>query len=109
MSNRHHFQTAFFLSVILISTAAYSEDYVITLKDRQFSPQNLEIPARQKTIITVKNQQSFPAEFESSDLNREKLIAANSEIKVFLGPLNPGTYKYYDDFHRETTATITVK
>ena len=109
MSNRHNFQSAFLILVLLFSTLAYGEDYVITLKDRQFSPQNLEIPARQKTTLIVKNQQSIPAEFESSDLNREKLIAANSEIKVFLGPLDPGTYKYFDDFHRETTATITAK
>ena len=109
MSNRHHLQTAFMILVLMFSTLAHGEDYVITLKDHQFMPPNLEIPARQKTILIVKNQQSFPAEFESSDLNREKLIAANSQIKVFLGPLNPGTYKYYDDFHRETSATITAK
>ena len=104
-----HFQAVLSVAIFLFSALAHAEDYVITLKDHQFSPPDLVIPARQKTILIVKNQQSFPAEFESSDLNREKLIAANSQIKVFLGPLNPGTYKYYDDFHRETSATITAK
>ncbi len=95
---------------ILFSAAAHAEDYVLTLKDHQFSPKMLTIPAGQKIKITVKNQDATPAEFESSDLNREKVVAANSEIIIFIGPLDAGTYGYFDDFHRDaTTGTIVAR
>jgi len=95
---------------LLFSIAAHAEDYVLTLKNNQFSPKVLNVPAGQKIKLIVKNQDATPAEFESSDLNREKVVSANSEIVVFIGPLNPGTYGFFDDFHRDTTTgTIVAK
>ncbi len=95
---------------LLFSATAHAEDYVLTLKDNHFSPKDLTIPVGQKVKITVKNQDATPAEFESSDLNREKVVGANGEIIVFIGPLDAGTYGYFDDFHRDTTiGTITAK
>lgn len=95
--------------LIFSSTYALAGDYILTLKDHQFTPKTLVLPANQKIKLIVKNQQSTPAEFESSELNREKVVQPNSEITVILGPLDPGTYGYFDDFHHETTGTITVK
>lgn len=93
-----------------ISVAAHAEDYVLTLKNNQFSPKVLTIPAGRKIKITVKNQDATPAEFESSDMNREKVVGANSEIIIFIGPLDIGSYGYFDDFHRDTTTgTIIAK
>ena len=89
--------------------AAHADDYILTLKDHQFTPKELVLPANQKIKLIVKNQQTTPAEFESAELDREKVVDANGEITVFLGPLEPGTYGYFDDFHRDTTGTITVK
>ena len=89
---------------------AHADDYVITLKNNQFSPKELTIPAGEKVKITVKNTDATPSEFESSDLNREKVVGANSEIIVYIGPLDPGSYGYFDDFHRDTTTgTIIAK
>lgn len=95
---------------LLVSVAAHAEDYVITLKDNQFSPRELVVPTGRKIKITVKNLDTTPAEFESSDLNREKLVGANSEIFVYIGPLESGSYKIFDDFHHSTTSgVITAK
>lgn len=95
---------------LLFSATAQAEDYVLTLKNNQFSPRELTVPAGQKVKITVKNLDTTPAEFESSDLNREKVVAANSEIFVFIGPLDAGRYGFFDDFHRDkTTGTIIAK
>jgi plastocyanin len=93
---------------LLFSAAACAEDYVITLKNNQFSPKELTIPAGQKIKITVKNQDATPAEFEGTDLNREKVVAAHSEIIIFIGPLDAGSYGYFDDFHRDTTTGIII-
>lgn len=97
------------LSGLLFFGNAYAEDYIITLQDNRFLPKELTIPAGQKVKITVKNMSTAPAEFESSALNREKVISANSEAIIFIGPLSPGSYSYFNEFHNETTGTIIVK
>jgi Cupredoxin-like domain len=95
---------------VLFSAAAYAEDYVITLKNNKFSPSELVVPASHRIKITVRNLDATPAEFESSDLDREKVVAANSEIIIFIGPLDAGRYGYFDDFHHDTTTgTIIAK
>ncbi len=100
---------AVFAATFLAASAAQADDYVITLKDDQFSPAELTIPAGQKVKLTVKNAGASVAEFESSDLNREKIVEAGSEIIVFVGPVDAGKYTYFNDFHRETTGTIIAK
>jgi hypothetical protein len=104
----------FFLIVLsfllALPAAARAEDYVLTLKDHQFSPKDFTLPANQKIKLTIKNLDATPAEFESSDLNREKVVDAHGEIMVYLGPLDSGAYEYFDDFHHDTTTgTIKVK
>lgn len=103
--------TAFltFLSAFsLFAVSAQAEDYVITIKNNQFSPQTLTIPADQKVKVTVKNQDATPAEFESYDLKREKVISGNSEAIVFIGPITAGSYAYFDDFHRDITKGVII-
>lgn len=104
------FYSAAFLTISLFSVASHAEDYVITVKDNKFSPQELVIPADQKVKITVKNLDSTPVEFESKDLKREKVVKANNEIVISVGPLKAGSYGYVDEFHEDTTkGTIVVK
>jgi plastocyanin len=99
------------LTAVFCGDFSYAaDDYIITLKDHQFSPQELTIPAGQKVKLIVKNTDNVPAEFESGELNREKVVGANSEITVYVGPLVAGRYNYADDFRRETTkGTIIAK
>lgn len=106
----------FFVSVLivgmLLSSPQYvyaGDEYVLKLENHHFSPQELTIPAGTKIRLTVKNLDPMPAEFESSDLNREKVIGAHSKTIVFVGPLDAGKYKFFDDFHRDTTGTLVAK
>ena len=107
---KRHFFLACATACTLMASTAYAEDAVLILKDHQFSPKELTLPADQKVTFTVKNQDPTAAEFESHDLSREKVVRANSEITVTVGPLKPGTYGFFDDFHHDTTTgTIIVK
>ena|ERR1043165_2220676 len=89
--------------------AAQAQEYVLTLKDHQFTPREITIPAGEKIRLTVRNLDPTAAEFESNDLNREKVVVAKGEVGIFIGPLNPGRYEFFNDFHRETTGTLIAK
>ncbi len=75
------------------------ETYTLTIKGRQFEPAEIRIPAGKKISLTVKNLDAVPSEFESTDLNREKVVGGGSSITVFIGPLRPGSYEFFDDFN----------
>ena len=47
------------------------------------------------------------AEFEK--LNREKVVLAGQSVVICVGPLSPGTYPLFDDFHQSTRGGIVAK
>ena len=104
--------TAAVLGVLLFGSPlrADQENYTLTLKDHRFAPETIEIPAGQKVKLLVRNQDDTAEEFDSYDLNREKVIAGNSEGIVIIGPLDPGTYSFTGEFHADTAhGKIVVK
>jgi Cupredoxin-like domain len=76
--------------------------YQLTAKDGRFTPDTLEVPAGKKFRLVVTNAGPGPEEFESHELNREKVIPAGSKAEIIIGPLQPGTYGFFGDFHPET-------
>ena len=84
--------------------------YELKIKDHRFDPSRLEIPAGAKVKLVIKNLDATPEEFESYQLNREKIVPGNSEIIVYVGPLDPGEYGFFGDFNQDTAqGTLTVK
>lgn len=84
--------------------------FEVRIKDHKFQPAEVEIPADTKVKLIVKNEDATPEEFESHDLNREKIVGGNSSITVFLGPLSKGTYSFFGEFNPETAqGKIVVK
>jgi plastocyanin len=76
--------------------------YSLSVKDGKFAPEKVEVPAGQKFKLVVKNEGSTTEEFESSDLNREKLIPPGQSAVIFIGPLKAGSYGFYGEFHPQT-------
>jgi len=98
---------ALLLAALTVAGAARAEDpseAQLILSNHQFAPQELTVPAGKKIKLTVINKDATSAEFESDELGREKVIPANGQIYVYIGPLDPGTYGYFDDFHHATTS-----
>ncbi|HLY58499.1 MAG TPA: cupredoxin domain-containing protein, partial [Stellaceae bacterium] len=58
--------------------------------------------------LVVRNEDGTAEEFESSDLHREKIVAAGQEITVPLGPLQAGEYRFFGDFHQDTAQGVLV-
>ena len=91
------------LSMLLLPSIALANttEFTVTIKDHQFSPQELKVPANQKFKLIVDNQDATPEEFESHDLNREKVIGGGKKGIIMLGPLAPGSYAYFGEFHED--------
>jgi len=85
----------------LAASAAEMPEYALTIQNHRFEPVTLKVPANTKVKLRVTNKDSTPSEFESNDLNREKVVLPGSTITVFIGPLKPGQYKFLDDFHQD--------
>ena len=91
------------------AVALAADAVTLTLKDHQFAPSELRVPAGERFRIEVENKDATPAEFESSDLRVEKIVVPGGKIVVMVGPLKPGTYKFFDDYHPDTaTGTMTA-
>lgn len=84
------------------SQADTPSSYPLTVKDGRFSPDTLEVPAGKKIKLVVKNEGPGAEEFESHDLNREKLIPVGKSVDILIGPLKPGTYGFFGEFHPNT-------
>lgn len=84
------------------SFAADTPEFKLIIKDHKFNPAELTIPAGVKVKLIVDNQDATPEEFESHELNREKVIPGNSQAKIFVGPLKAGTYPFFGEFNEAT-------
>ena len=80
----------------------------LTIKDHRFEPARVVIPRDTKVKLLVKNLDSSAEEFESYELNREKIIPGQSEAAVFVGPLAAGTYPFFGEFNPSTAQGVLV-
>ena len=97
------------LLVVAAPALAQETKIAISVRDHQFVPAVLPVPAGVKLEFVIRNEQATPAEFESTSLHREKVVAAGATVSVFVGPLKPGRYEFFDDFHPVTRGVIVVQ
>ncbi len=100
------------LGMLLMAPAVRAEETVtvnISLKDHRFQPAELHAPAGKPIVIMVKNLDPAPAEFESNMLRVEKVVTGGGTITLRIRPLDPGRYRFFDDFHPETQGYLVVK
>lgn len=103
----------FTLSFLMLSALApaYADDAAtptLVIKDGRFSPEKIEVAAGEKIRLQIHNQGSAAEEFESSDLNREKLIRPGAKATISIGPLKPGSYRFYGEFNPKTAQGVIV-
>lgn len=92
------------LTLALVVSAAHADKPQITIviRDHLFYPSEVPVPANRKIRLVVDNQDPTPEEFESYELNREKVILGNSRAVIFVGPLAPGEYPFFGEFNMST-------
>ena len=75
----------------------------VTLKDHRFSPAEPTVAAGKPIVIEVTNLDPTPSEFESKTLRVEKVVPGGGKMSVQVRPLSPGRYRFFDDYHEDTT------
>ncbi len=74
----------------------------LVIRDHRFVPAELIVPANIKFKLIVVNEDATPEEFESHELNREKVVTGHATAPVYISPLKPGRYPFFGDFHSDT-------
>ena len=89
---------------LLISefTLAETPSFTIEIRDHLFYPSQLTVPANTKVKLIVINRDPTPEEFESYELNREKVIMGGAKAIIFIGPLPAGDYPFFGEFNPKT-------
>lgn len=87
---------------LLLPAAALGAQYSLVIKNHRFHPAQVRVPAGKRLELTIDNRDATPEEFESPDLHREKLMLGHGRTVVRVGPLSPGRYHFYGEFHRST-------
>lgn len=93
------------LATILIPVAATlgaPPEYEIEIRNHLFHPDVVRIPGNTKVKLVVYNRDTTPEEFESFELNREKVIMGGAKAIIFVGPLPPGEYAFFGEFNPMT-------
>lgn len=92
----------------LISSFSMAEvpEFVIEIRDHLFFPSTLVVPANTKVKLIVINKDPTPEEFESYELNREKVIMGGAKAVIFIGPLKPGDYPFFGEFNPKTAQGV---
>lgn len=78
---------------------AKADDYTIRIKDHRFTPTEIKVPANKRVKLIVINEDITPEEFESDEMRVEKIIPGKSKGIVRIGPLKPGRYHFFGEFH----------
>lgn len=82
--------------------------FAIEFKDGTIAPLRLEVPAGRPFKIELHNTGNSPAEFESTELHLEKVLAAQSSSFLVIRKLEAGEHKFFDDFHPDAPQALLV-
>jgi Cupredoxin-like domain len=85
-----------------------AQDFTTTIKDHRFTPAEIKVPANKRVQITVVNDDPTPEEFESREMKVEKVIPGKSKGVVRIGPLQPGRYPFFGEFHEATAKGVVI-
>ena len=90
------------LALIANSAVAAKPVFELVIRDHLFYPSELIVPAGHKVKLLISNEDATPEEFESYELNREKVILGGRKTVIFIGPLKAGEYPFFGEFNMAT-------
>jgi hypothetical protein len=79
------------------------------MRDGAMEPLRIEVPAGKPFKLEISNTGKTPAEFESNELKREKVLAAGGSSSIVFRRVEAGEYGFFDDFHPEAKGTLVAR
>ncbi|OWW20526.1 cupredoxin domain-containing protein [Noviherbaspirillum denitrificans] len=96
------------LLFIALQAHAADNEIQLVIRDHRFSPAEVRVPAGQKIKLQIHNQDATPEEFESHELNREKVIPGGAKATIYIGPLKAGRYPFFGEFNEKTARGVVI-
>lgn len=99
-------------TALSFSSAVFAEEEIVQIKimiqNGHFDPSELKTMANKRIELLVENKGPGAEEFESKELKREKVIPEGQTVKITLGNLKKGKYKFFGEYHSETAQGVLV-
>lgn len=92
-------------TLLLVQAPVQAQDmptFNLLIRGGRFVPATLEVPAHTKFRLLIRNEGPGAEEFESVDLHKEKVLAPGASSFLIFQPLQPGSYKFFGEFHPAT-------
>jgi plastocyanin len=98
-------------ALLAAPASARPEDLTLPLavRDSGFEPAQIEAPAGARVRIEITNQTGAAIEFESFELNRERVVQPGQKVAVYVSDLSAGRYEFFDDFKQARRGVLLVK
>ncbi|MBL4900093.1 MAG: cupredoxin domain-containing protein [Colwellia sp.] len=98
----HYFNLLLLINLFFLccsTVEAKRPEYHLEIKNHLFYPAKIIIPANKKIKLVIHNRDNSVEEFDSFDLNREKVIFSKQTSTIFIGPLPVGEYHFFGEYH----------
>jgi len=105
---RTRFLPLFAALAIVGNVHAATPEAALAIKNHQFEPSELRVPAGQRIKLVVHNQDNTAEEFESHKMNREKVIPGGAKATIYIGPLKPGRYEFFGEYNEATAKGVVI-
>jgi hypothetical protein len=113
MKIAHYFAVILALAPLLAlgkpAFAAEEPTFAIEFKDGSVTPTRIEVPAKTRFRLELKNSGKTAAEFESNEMKKEKVLAPGTTSSLIIRTLDPGEYSFFDDFHQQAKGVLVAK
>ncbi|WP_442871911.1 cupredoxin domain-containing protein [Colwellia sp. 12G3] len=96
------------LLMVSYNVSAQRQEFSVTLKDHLFYPAEISIPANKKVKLVIDNQDDSIEEFDSFSLNREKVLFPKQKSTIYIGPLSPGRYDFFGEYHPNSARGVII-
>jgi plastocyanin len=96
------------IALAAATAVAADDEFALAIQDHKFQPSELRVPANRKIKLVITNRDSSAEEFESHALNREKVVPPGKSVTVFIGPLAPGRYPFFGEYHEKTAQGVVI-
>jgi cupredoxin-like protein len=92
------------VAMLVAPLAARAEmpTFQIVAENGRFTPETITVPANTRFRVEVTNRNAGPEEFETSNPLKELVVAPGSTRSTVFPPLQPGSYPFFGEFHRDT-------